>query len=534
MVDGAITHAEPLDYDWIVIGSGFGGSVCGLRLTEKGYRVLMLEQGRAISPADMPRSTWDLRRWLWLPALGCRGFFRMRFFRHLTVFEGVAVGGGSIAYAAAHPMPRAAFYRSGSWAKLHENWELELAAHFETARRMLGVTRNPILGSADRTLRALAEQHGRAAAFVPADVAIHFGAPGVPRPDPYFEGRGPDRTGCTACGGCLLGCRVGAKNSLDKNYLPLAQRLGMLLRSESEVIAIRPLPRGGYRIEARIGRSLRRRRVSFTARRVVLAGGVLGSVALLLAMRQDPEGLPRLSPCVGAGVRTNSEAFLPIIAENEGHELDRGVAIGSIWQASDVASVEPERFGAAQPGLLGAMLVPYVSGSRVIVRLWRLLATLLAHPISVGRALFRRRLGRRMCQLLYMQAIEGTLLLKRAWHGGLISAPSEGERLSARIPAALDIAQRYAAAIGGRVFSTLREVVLDIPTTGHPLGGACMGANPGEGVIDRDHRVFGYEGLYVVDGSSVSANPGVNPSLTIAALAERAMAQIPHAPGEGQ
>jgi cholesterol oxidase len=513
-----------LDFDYIVVGSGFGGAVSGLRLTEKGYRVLMLEKGMELQAEDFPKSNWNLKRWLWMPKLGWRGLFQMKFFRHVTVLSGVGVGGGSLVYANTLPIPKRAFFQQASWAGLAD-WETELAAHYHTVRRMLGAVPNPSFTPVDRIMKSVADDMGKP--FEKTHVAVFFGEPDKTVPDPYFDGAGPDRTGCNYCGGCMLGCRFGAKNTLDKNYLFFARKRGMQLLADTEVTAVRPLPGGGYRVEVRTGRSLfGRKKQVFTARNVVLSGGVLGTVELLLKMQKDPEGLPKLSAKLGDAVRTNSESLIGVIGEKRDQDLSRGIAIGSIIQTDEQSHVEPVRYPSGS-NFFRTMMAPHVAGESSVVRMTRVLGTVLRHPIKLARALTVPDMSKYSIILLYMRSAEGTLRFRLGVGDGLGTALSTGSAPSASLPEATEIAERVAEKIDGLPMSMVQETAFNIPTTAHILGGCCMGDSPETGVIDHRHRVFGYEGLYVIDGSAVSANPGVNPSLTIAALAERAMTFIP-------
>ena len=512
------------DHDYIVVGSGFGGAVSGLRLTEKGYRVLMLEKGMELKAEDFPKSNWNLKRWLWMPRLGWRGLFQMKFFRHVTVLSGVGVGGGSLVYANTLPIPKRAFFQQATWARLAD-WETELGPHYSTVRRMLGAVPNPSFTPVDRIMKSVADDMGKS--FEKTHVAVYFGEPDKTVPDPYFGGSGPERTGCNYCGGCMLGCRVGAKNTLDKNYLFFARKRGMQLLADTEVTAVRPLDGGGYRVEARTGRSLfGRKRQVFTARNVVFAGGVLGTVELLLKMQKDPEGLPRLSAKLGDAVRTNSESLIGVIGEKRDQDLSRGIAIGSIIQTDEQSHVEPVRYPSGS-NFFRTMMAPHVAGESSVVRMTRVLGTVLRHPIKLAKALTVPDMSKYSIILLYMRSAEGTLRFRLGVGDGLGTALSTGDAPSASLPEATEIAERVAAKIDGLPMSMVQETVFNIPTTAHILGGCCMGDSPDAGVIDHRHRVFGYEGLYVIDGSAVSANPGVNPSLTIAALAERAMTFIP-------
>jgi len=515
-----------VDYDFIVVGSGFGGSVAALRLVEKGYRVLMLEKGREIPPHELPKTNWNLRRWMWLPTLGFRGFFKMSIMPHLTVLSGVAVGGGSITYAATLPMPPDEFFSSGDWAGLAD-WRHELEPHYRTARRMLGVAQNPKLGEADEALREVARRRGESNAYRPTEVGIYFGQAGEEVPDPYFSGEGPARSGCRHCGGCMLGCRFGAKNTLDKNYLHLARQKGLVLQADTEVTAVRARPEGGYTIEAKQGAAIfGRRRVSYTSDRVVLAGGVLGTVNLLLRMKADPQGLPKLSDRVGRSVRTNSESFIGVITRRADADLSRGLAIGSIYHCGVHESVEPVRYSDGS-GFFRILMAPHVSGKTSAERLLRLAWVCFRHPVAVFRAYTAVNMARKMSILMYMRTIQGTLRFQRAWHGGLTTRREEGDPPTASFPEATALAKEASDVLDGFPFALLQETLFNIPTTAHVLGGAVMGESPATGVIDVDHRAFGYAGLYVIDGAAMSSNPGVNPSLSIVAMAERALSRIP-------
>lgn len=514
-------------WDYVIVGSGFGGSVSALRLAEKGYRVCVLEKGRRFAPRDFPRTNWDLRRWLWLPRIGWRGLFKMTFLPHVTVLSGVGVGGGSLVYANTLPVPKGEFFRAASWGDLAD-WEAELAPHYETAQRMLGATENPQRTYADQVLGEVASEVGRAEAFGPTRVAVYFGRPGETVPDPYFGGAGPARTGCTACGGCMLGCRVGAKNTLDKNYLWFAERAGAQVRPESEVVRVRPEPGGGYRVD--VVERRRRRRV-YRARNVVFAGGVMGTVDLLLRLRERGD-LPDLSPRLGEFVRTNSEALIGVVSARRDRDLSRGIAITSILHTDEHSHLEPVRYPAGS-GFFRLMGLPHVAGGSLPVRLLAMLGEVLRHPIRTLRAYLVPDWAKNTLILLYMRTLDGHLSLRRGrspftgFARGLTTALAEGPAPAASIPEATDLAWRVAAKVDGVPQSMATETLLGIPTTAHVLGGCCMGRSAAEGVIDADHRVFGYDGLYVIDGSAVSANPGVNPSLTITALAERAMSKIP-------
>ncbi len=511
------------EWDFIIVGSGFGGSVAGLRLVEKGYRVLMLEKGARFGPDDFARTTWNLRRWLWAPSLGLRGPFRMTFLRHLTALSGVGVGGGSLIYGGVLQEPQDdAFFTAPSWRHLAD-WRRELAPHYATARRMLGAAEVPDHTYPDRAVRAVARALGRERDHTPTTVGVFFGEPGETVPDPFFEGDGPDRTGCTHCGGCMVGCRYGAKNTLDRNYLWLAERNGLEIRDFSEVTAVRPRD-GGYQVDVREGRRpWPRRPRSYRAARVVLAGGVLGTVPLLLRLRNDPSGLPRLSPQVGEFVRTNSEVLMGVVAP--GKEMSEGVAITSILRTGEHSTLEPVRYPSGS-GVLRVLQAPHAPGETLARRLAAAARRVLRHPLRTLRAWLVRDWARRTLILLYMSTDDSHLRLRRRRSGTLTTDASSGRAPRASIPEATALGEAIADYVGGYPVSFAMETLAGTPTTAHVLGGCVMGDSPESGVIGPDHQVWNYPGLYVVDGSAVSANPGVNPSLTITALAERAMAGI--------
>ncbi len=514
------------DYDYIIIGSGFGGSVSALRLAEKGYRVLVLEKGKRLQAEDFPKTNWDLPRWLWLPALRFFGLFKMTFFRHLTVLSGVGVGGGSLVYANTLPLPPQDFYRAPSWAHLAD-WEAELRPHYRTALRMLGATKNPRLEVGDLALQRLAQQIGRGEYFEPTTVGVYFGEPEVTVEDPYFGGQGPNRTGCNFCAGCMLGCRFNAKNTLDKNYLYLAQRLGAKIQAEAQAVDVRPLgaPDGsqGYIVHWRPSTRPWGRGGSHTCRGVIFAGGVLGTVPLLLKLRRA--SLPRLSPRVGEALRSNSESLIGVTTFDPDTVFARGVAIGSILQVDERTSLEPVRYppGSGFWRLLGA---PMVHGPSFPARLWAVIKDWMRHPRQNARAYFVRDWARSTQILLYMQVRDEQLRLVRG-PLGVNTRHVEGEPPTALLPQARELAEQYAKLVNGKPMVLITETLLGIPTTAHIFGGCAMGADPEQGVIDAQNRVFGYQNMYVCDGSMISANPGVNPSLTITALSERAMSLIP-------
>jgi cholesterol oxidase len=516
-------------WDYLIIGSGFGGSVCALRLVEKGYRVVVLEKGRRLGPNEFPKTNWNLKRWFWLPQLGWRGLFKMTFFRHLTVVSGVGVGGGSLVFGNTLATPPDSFFTAESWKGLAD-WKQELEPHYATARHMLGASKNPLLTQTDEVIEQVAQEIGCHSGYRPTTVSVYFGEPGVTVSDPYFEGKGPDRTGCIGCGGCMLGCRFNAKNTLDKNYLYLAEKLGLVIVPDSEATWVRP-KNGGYEVEVLEGTFWRRKR-SYLATNVIFAGGVLGTVHLLLKLKQSPDGLPHLSDATGKYVRTNSEALIGVVCLRRNVDVSKGIAVSSIIQMDDHSTLEPVRYPSGS-GFFRLLAIPHVSSDKVITRTAQLAFTVIRHPLKVLRALFVWNWAKRTLILLYMRTTEGSLSLQRGrsaftfFRRGLVTSAQRGTVPKASMPEATDLAHRVAKKLDGLPMSLINETLLNIPTTAHILGGCCMGDSPKTSVIDHQHRVFGYDGLYVIDGSAISANPGVNPALTIVALAERAMSFIP-------
>ncbi len=520
---------QGLNYDYIIIGSGFGGSVSALRLSEKGYKVLVIEKGKWYQAKDFASHNWDLKRWLWEPRLGFRGIFKMTFLNHVTVLSGVGVGGGSLTYANTLPVPKKAFFTSGSWAKLAD-WETELKPFYEEAYRMLGAARNPKLGTADRAVRQLAREIGREDHFEPAKVGVYFGEPGKTVPDPYFGGKGPSRTGCIHCGACMTGCKHNAKNTLDKNYLYLAQQLGAEILAEQEVYDVVPLDgkegATGYRISFKSTNPRSKgARSTATAKGIVFAGGVLGTVPLLLQLKK--RSLPRLSDQVGRQVRTNNESLVNVMSlDRSKGDFTQGIAIGSVLHTDEHSHLEPTIYGKGS-GFFRLLMAPMAHGRSAWKRYAKMFGEFFRAPLPFLRAVFSRNYASHSTFLLFMQTLDSTLRLKLGRFTKLKTEREEGSSPSAFIPQAEALARRYEQIVGGKSFVAFTETLFGIPSTAHILGGAAMGENAEEGVIDKDNRVFGYQNMLVCDGSMISANPGVNPSLSITAISERAMSRVP-------
>jgi len=519
------------DWDYVVIGSGFGGAVSALRLAEKGYRVLVLEKGKRFAPEDFPNSNWQLPRWLWLPAARLHGLFQMTLFPGIMIFSGVGVGGGSLVYANTLPVPKRPFFTSRTWAHLVDDWEEELRPFYRLANIMLGAAENPRLFAGDEALRDVERDLGKEKDFERTSVSVFFGEPKKRVPDPYFGGRGPERQGCHFCGACMLGCPHDAKNSLDKNYIYLAEQLGAEVRAEHEVTEVSPLDgddgRDGYAIRWRSSTRRRRGHGETTARGVVFSGGVLGTMKLMLDMKKRGR-LPNLSERLGHDVRTNHETLLTVTTIDESKSLSEGVAIGSILHVDDDTHYEVVRYPKGS-GFFRALSGPAVEGYTARERSVDLVKLLLRKPLRTLRALTMPDWARHNQVLLFMQTLDTKLRL-RLGRLGLTTDVSDGKLPSPNVPLSHELANRMAEKLDGEPIQLLQESILGIPSTAHILGGAAMGANRAEGVIDRDHRVFGYQNMYICDGSAISANIGVNPSLTITALSERAMGKIASSP----
>lgn len=524
-------------YDYVIVGSGFGGAVSALRLSQKGYSVLVIEKGRWFSGQSHAKSAWNLSRWLWLPILGWRGIMKLTVFRHLTVYSGVGVGGGSLTYGATLPTPKSAFFNSGSWASM-QNWEQVLKPHYEEALRMLGATVNPNLTEADFAIKKLAEDIGKERAFEAARVGVFFTQKSNPysfEADPYFDGEGPARRGCISCGSCMTGCRHEAKNTLDKNYLFFAQKKGAVIQADTEVEDVVPAGKKdgsqGYFVTCRGANPYSRgpKRV-FYAKGVVFAGGVLGTVPLLIRLKASG-ALDRLSNAVGNFIRTNNETITSVTSFKDEVNFATGVSIGSVLHTDENSHLEPINQNSSS-GLLRLLTAPKVKGSHIFSRLGAFVKVMLLNPKNNLRVLFTKNWGEKTLQLLFMQHLDSTLKFEKGMGNRIRTALGTGNAPSNNIPESSFLTEKVAEIVGGQAAMGMTEAVLGTPSTAHILGGAVMGDSSECGVINDKSEVYGYQNLYVCDGSAISANPGVNPSLSITAITEWSMSHIPTKKGE--
>jgi cholesterol oxidase len=517
-----------LEYDYVIIGSGFGGSVSALRLSEKGYKVLVIEKGKWFGEKDFPKTNWNLKKWMWFPKLGFHGIFKMTFLNHVTVLSGVGVGGGSLTYANTLPIPKEDFFKTGSWATLN-SWQEVLSPFYKTAHKMLGAAINPKLHDSDLLIKEIAKDLGKEKDFEAAKVAVFFGEPGKTVNDPYFGGKGPDRKGCIHCGACMTGCRYNAKNTLDKNYLFLAQQLGAKIIAEKEVFNVETIndknTSKGYKIsyKASIGR---KNKESITAKGVIFSGGVMGTIPLLLKLKET--SLPNLSNFVGKDIRTNNESLLSVTStKDDDKDYSKGVSIGSILHTDKNSHLEPVRY-AKGSSFFKLMTIPTVKGKYGIFRILGVLGILITKPFYILKTFFTKKYAEKTMVLLFMQTLDSTLQIKRGAFTQMKTIAKKGEKPNAFIPEAITFSKKVGKKINGIPYSNFTDVLLGTTTTAHILGGAVMGEDIKTGVIDENCNVFGYKNMMVCDGSIISANPGVNPSLSITAISEYAMSKIPN------
>jgi cholesterol oxidase len=529
-------HVSTQTYDFLIIGSGFGGSVAAMRLTEKGYAVFVLEKGKRFEDKDFAKTNLQFWKYLWMPALRAFGVLQISTLKGVMVLHGAGVGGGSLGYANVLEIPNDATFATPAWNEPLP-WGKTLSPHYETARKMLGATRNPRLMKADEVLREIAAERGQEKTFRATEVGVFFGTEEQTVPDPYFDGKGPERTGCNFCGGCMVGCRYNSKNTLPKNYLYFAEKCGAEIHPECEVQYVRSLT--GQADGARYEVIYRRSTSPFTnhssvrTRNVILAAGVLGTLKLLLQCRDFHRSLPELSSCLGDRVRTNSEALLGGAARDKKVDYSKGIAITSIFNADEVTRIEPVRYPKGSD-LMRIISAPLISqGDSILLRMVKSLWWSICHPIDFLKAFVLPGWAYHVTILLVMQNVDNSMKMRigrsltTLFRRGLVAEPDKAHEIRARVDVGHDVTRTFAKKIGGFAMGSLGENLLNMPTTAHILGGCPIGKDASEGVVDESFQVHNYPGLYVVDGSIMPGNPGVNPSLTITALAEYAMSKIP-------
>jgi cholesterol oxidase len=526
-------------YDYVIIGSGFGGSVSAMRLTEKGYSVLVLERGKRFDDHDFPKTNWNLPKFLWLPALRCFGIFQMTFLNGQLALHGSGVGGGSLTYGNVLMEPDDRLFQSPYWHHLAD-WKALLKPHYQTARRILGVTPNPRLWYADEKIKEIADELGCGETFHPTDVGVFFSDPdkeGVTVADPYFNGAGPARAACNHCGGCMVGCRYNAKNTLPKNYLYFAEKNGAKVVAEATVTDVRPLsPALGdarYEVDYRNTTALfTNRTTSVRARNVILSAGSLGTLELLFRCREVTRSLILISPRLGDNVRTNSENILGVTNRNKHIDHSKGIAITSIFQADDVTRIEPVKYSDGS-SFIRTLTAPLIVGDHpIFMRFLKTFAAVLRHPVDFLYAKFFSPWARRTTIFLVMQTEENLTHVRLGrslftfFRRGLVLRPDADHPIPRQIPIGNRIVQSFAEKTNGIAQAAFTDSLFNFPTTAHFMGGVPFGRDDKEGVIDLNCQIHNYPGLYVIDGSIMPANPGVNPSLTITALAEYAMSKI--------
>ena len=519
------------DFDVVIIGSGFGGSVSALRLTEKNYRVCVLEAGRRFSDKDFPKTSWRLSKFLYAPRLGLRGIQRIHALPDVLVLAGAGVGGGSLVYANTLYIPPDTYFNDKQWKHITD-WKSELLPWYDQASRMLGVADNPYFSPSDAAMKEVAIEMGVGHTFRMAPLGVYFGdGPGELSSDPFFGGKGPARNGCMQCGACMTGCRFNAKNTLPKNYLGLAEGAGAKVFAEHTVTKIEQLPNGSWKIYARKSSSWIGRKRVFTANQVIVAAGTYNTQKLLHRMKIDGI-LPKLSSALGKLSRTNSEALTGALMQDDSVDYSKGSAITSSFFPDEHTHVEPVRYGVGS-NAMGLLQTIMTDGHSASARRKQWLTTVLRHPSMLARVLNVRRWSQRTVIALVMQNVDSavTVSMKKSIFGKRLTSKNDSAIPNATyIPAANEVVRRIAEKNGGIAGGHIGDLI-GAPFTAHFVGGCVIGDSESSGVIDPYHRVWNYPTLHVVDGASVTANLGVNPSLTITAQAERAMSMWPNKGG---
>lgn len=527
-----MTVPQPEEFDYIVIGSGFGGSVSAMRLVQKGYKVAVIEAGKKWAPGEFSETNWNLKKFLWMPALFLKGIQRISLLRNVMILGGAGVGGGSLNYANTHYIPPDTFFKNPTVLRLENKHQW--FKYYELAKKMLGTTTNPALGTVDTLLQDTAEEFNKKETFRPTDVGVYFGQKAVKQKDPYFEGEGPDRIGCELCGACMTGCNKDAKNTLDKNYLYFAEKWGASIYSEMSVTSVVPLSSDGsegYQVKTLNSQGAFTKKREFKAKGVIFSAGVLGTLSLLMKMK-DKNILPNLSDQLGKKVRTNSEALIGVRAKSSNEDYSTGVAITSSVYPDEVTHIEPVRYAKGNDAM-GLLSVLLTDGGGRVPRPLKYFINVLKQPFDFLKVLNPFGFARSGMILLVMQTQDNHININRKirllwpFKKTLNSYQPNDNPNPVYIPIANEFARKMATKMNGIACSSLPEVYFNIPLTAHIMGGCSVGEKEGEGVIDEQNNLRGYQNLLVVDGSTIPANLGVNPSLSIAAFAERAMSFIP-------
>lgn len=528
-------------YDYVIIGSGFGGSISAMRLAEKGYDVLVIERGRRFADKDFAKRDWNISRFLWSPVLRCFGIFQTTFLNDIMVLHGSGVGGGSLVYSNVLMKPDDKLFESSDWRHLAD-WKKILTPHYETARKMLGVSENPYLEDADNALESVAEDLGKGDTFRPTEVGVFFNVekPGELVQDPYFGGEGPDRRGCDQCGACIVGCRTNAKNTLMKNYLYFAEKFGADILANATVKEIRPLSENrangaGYTVSyCKTSAWPFQFTSKIRAQNVIVSAGAVNTNRLLLKCRDVRRSLPKISNKLGNNVRTNSESLTGVAARNYEKDFSKGICIGSIFKADNVTQIEPTRFPDGSGFTYAMLCAPLVPASeKKSTRMKDTLLEIIKHPIDFLRMKVFPGGGRRTVVILTMQTEDNRMRVKLGrniftlFRKDLVSEQDEKQPIKPVVDIAHAVTKSLAKKINGIPLAGVNESLLNIPGTAHFMGGVPFGETAEDGVVGLNCEVHNYPGLFVVDGSIMPANPGVNPSLTISALAEYAMANVP-------
>ncbi len=523
-------------YDYVIIGSGFGGSVSAMRLAGKGYSVLVLEKGKRFEEKDFAKTNWQFWKYLWMPAVRAFGILQISILKGVMVLHGAGVGGGSLGYANVLEEPSPETFATPAWNQ-PVPWGRLLKPHYDTARKMLGASRNPKLWQADLVMQAMARERGLLQTFRSVDNGIFFGPEGQTVSDPYFDGQGPARVGCIHCGGCMIGCRYNSKNTLPKNYLYFAEKNGVKIQAEAEVVDVKPVSASRtsplYEVTYRHSTSfLFAHTQKLQAHNVIFSGGVMGTIKLLLFLRDVNRSLPDLSPRLGDLVRTNSEALLGSVARNSKINYSQGVAISSIYNHDEITRVEPVRYpdGSSLMRYLAAPLID--TDVPVPIRILRFIGWAFRHPLDFLKALALPGWAHNVTIILVMQHADNRMRFRIGRSGftlfrrSMIAASEPGYEIHAQVKGSHELVRDFARRTDGIALGSVGENLLNLPTTAHILGGAPIGRTASEGVVDENFAIHNYPGLYIIDGSIMPANPGVNPSLTITALAEYAMSKI--------